>query len=146
MRKYIAPLLLKDEYLCKCCGDFPVDFFVEKDEAEIATPFLMLFKHFQDIREAWSKPIPVTSGYRCPKRNKAVGGHPYSVHLFGLALDLDCKDEEEVSKMALLIKQIAPNLRKGIYKEAGTFIHIDVGYYIYPKISRNWSGGVTWYG
>lgn len=143
---YIAPFILKREYRCKCCKKLPVDLFTEENEPEVGAPFLMLFKYFHDIREAWSKSIPITSGYRCPKRNKAEGGHPYSVHLFGLALDLDFKDKKEVSKVALLIKQIAPKLRIGIYKESGTFIHIDTGYYIYPRIDPKWRKGARWYG
>ena len=146
MSKDIAPYLNESEYCCKCCKGLPVDFYDREDEAEIGAPYLMLFKYFYNIREAWGKPIPVSSGYRCPKHNKAAGGHPYSIHLFGLALDLDCKDVKEVSKMALLIKQIASNLRIGIYKRSGTFIHVDVGYYIYPRIDKKWREGARWYG
>jgi len=146
MSKYIAPFILEREYRCKCCKKLPVDLFTEENEPEIGTPFLMLFKYFQDIRQAWGKAIPITSGYRCPERNKAEGGGPYSIHLFGLALDLDFKDVREVGKVAILIKQIAPDLRIGIYKEAGTFVHIDVGYYIYPRIDEKWRKGARWHG
>lgn len=146
MNKYIAPFILEREYRCKCCSKLPVDLFTEENEPEMGVPFLMLFKYFQDIRQAWGKPIPITSGYRCPERNKAELGARYSVHLFGLALDLDFEDVKEVSKAALLIKQIAPDLRMGIYKEIGSFIHIDVGYYIYPRIDEKWRKGARWYG
>lgn len=144
--KYTSQYILESEYICKCCKKLPIDFFTEEDEAEIGVPYLMLFSNFQKIREAWGKPIPISSGYRCPKRNKEEGGHDYSIHLFGLALDLDCKDVQEVSKMALLINQIVPDLRMGIYKQSGTFLHIDVGYYIYPRISEKWREGARWYG
>ena len=70
MSKNIAPYLLRSEYLCKCCKKLPVDFFMEEDEVDVGLPFMMLFKYFQEIREAWGNPIPVTSGYRCPKKNK----------------------------------------------------------------------------
>lgn len=40
------------------------------------------------LRKAWGKPIIVTSGYRCPKLNKAVGGSDTSVHKIGFAADL----------------------------------------------------------
>lgn len=143
--KYIAPFILKSEYVCKCCKKLPIDLFVEGEYPEIGTPFLMLFKYFQDIREAWGKAIPINSGYRCQKNNEPRG-EKYSVHLFGLALDLDFKDKQEVSKAVLLINQIAPKLRMGIYKEKGTFIHIDTGYYIYPRIDEKWRKGARWYG
>lgn len=40
------------------------------------------------IREKFGKPITVTSGYRCPKLNRLVGGKPNSQHLKGEAADL----------------------------------------------------------
>ena len=40
------------------------------------------------IREKFGKPITVTSGYRCEKLNKEVGGVPNSDHKFGYAADL----------------------------------------------------------
>ncbi len=40
------------------------------------------------LREAWGKPITVTSGYRCPALNKAVGGVPTSMHMSGRAADI----------------------------------------------------------
>lgn len=40
------------------------------------------------IREKLGKPIIVTSGYRHPKLNKAVGGSKTSNHLYGYAADI----------------------------------------------------------
>lgn len=40
------------------------------------------------LREAWGKPITVTSGYRCPKVNSLAGGVPTSMHLTGHAADI----------------------------------------------------------
>lgn len=40
------------------------------------------------LREAWGKPIVVTSGYRCAALNRAVGGVPTSMHLSGHAADI----------------------------------------------------------
>lgn len=42
----------------------------------------------QPLRDAWGSPINVTSGYRCEKLNKAVGGVSSSAHLIGYAVDL----------------------------------------------------------
>lgn len=41
-----------------------------------------------DIREKYGKPIYITSGYRCEKLNKKVGGKPNSQHLKAEAVDL----------------------------------------------------------
>lgn len=40
------------------------------------------------LREAWGCPITVSSGYRCPRLNKAVGGVATSHHLRGMAADI----------------------------------------------------------
>ena len=40
------------------------------------------------LREAYGKPIRVSSGYRCPKLNRLVGGSPNSQHTRGEAADI----------------------------------------------------------
>lgn len=45
-------------------------------------------KILDPLRAAYGMPINVSSGYRCPELNKAVGGVPTSVHLLGYAADL----------------------------------------------------------
>lgn len=49
----------------------------------------------QPLRDMLGKPIKITSGYRSPALNKAVGGSPSSQHQFGLAADfvLDTPDD-----------------------------------------------------
>ena len=42
----------------------------------------------QPIRDKYGKTITVTSGYRCPKLNRAVGGSTTSQHVFGQAADI----------------------------------------------------------
>lgn len=42
----------------------------------------------QPIRDAWGKPIVVSSGYRCAKLNKAVGGVSTSQHTVCSAADV----------------------------------------------------------
>ena len=45
-------------------------------------------KILDPLRAAYGLPIRITSGYRCEKLNKAVGGVSNSVHQMGLAADL----------------------------------------------------------
>ena len=45
------------------------------------------------IREDWGSPIIVSSGYRCPELNKAVGGVKTSGHLYGYCADLQVKGD-----------------------------------------------------
>lgn len=40
------------------------------------------------VREMWGQPLYVTSGYRCAKLNKLVGGAKNSQHLYGEAADI----------------------------------------------------------
>lgn len=40
------------------------------------------------VRKLWGKPLGVTSGYRCPELNRAVGGAATSQHLKGEAADI----------------------------------------------------------
>ena len=40
------------------------------------------------LRAAYGKPIRITSGFRCPKLNKAVGGSSTSQHMSGMAADI----------------------------------------------------------
>lgn len=45
-------------------------------------------KILDPLRAAYGMPIRVSSGYRCEKLNKAVGGAATSVHMLGYAADL----------------------------------------------------------
>ena len=45
------------------------------------------------IREDWGSPIIVSSGYRCPELNKAVGGVKTSGHMYGYCADLQVKGD-----------------------------------------------------
>ncbi|MFI3323034.1 MAG: D-Ala-D-Ala carboxypeptidase family metallohydrolase [Rikenellaceae bacterium] len=44
----------------------------------------------QPLRDKYGKPLTVSSGYRCEKLNKAVGGVPTSQHTKGEAADVKC--------------------------------------------------------
>ena len=46
----------------------------------------------EPMRIAYGKPITVTSGYRCERLNKAVGGVNWSAHMRGDAADLTASD------------------------------------------------------
>lgn len=50
---------------------------------------LLCNKLLQPIREAYGKPIIVTSGYRCPSLNVKVGGAKSSQHCKGQACDIN---------------------------------------------------------
>ena len=52
-------------------------------------------KILDPLRWAWGGAINVTSGYRCPKLNAAVGGVKGSQHLLGQAADIKAADPSE---------------------------------------------------
>lgn len=55
---------------------------------EIVEHLLELAYFLDDLREAWGKPVYVSSGFRNEKINKAVGGVATSAHLRGDAADI----------------------------------------------------------
>ena len=59
------------------------------------TPDPIIISHLQQLinflnplREAWGSAIKVSSGYRCDKLNRFVGGSKTSSHLIGYGVDL----------------------------------------------------------
>ena len=62
---------------------------VNKGDARIVENLTVLTDCLLDPRRAvWGAPLRVTSGYRCPALNRAVGGVANSHHLRGMAADL----------------------------------------------------------
>lgn len=63
---------------------------------EVVDNLNRLADYLDVIRAKLGKPISISSGYRCPRLNKAVGGVVNSQHLKGLAADLVCSDMEKL--------------------------------------------------
>ena len=99
------------EFRCKCCG--------QTGSSQAAANIRALVDEVLDpAREKLGKPIVVNSGYRCPKRNLAVGGVTNSQHMAGEAADICCEDNK-------LLKQII--VENGKYDqliEYPTFLHV----------------------
>ena len=66
---------------------------------EIRAKLNILISALDKIREQYGKPIFVTSGYRCPELNKAVGGVNSSQHVKGEAADLVGRNDDETRKI-----------------------------------------------
>lgn len=55
---------------------------------EIVANLHRLASFLDNMREAWGSGIRVSSGYRCPALNAAVGGVSNSAHQYGNAVDI----------------------------------------------------------
>ena len=98
----------EEEFKCPCCGR------VDMDGAFVCM--------LDSLRLLVGAPLHITSGYRCEKHNKEVGGSPNSAHLRGKAADILVTDSEmrwRILKFAFFLN----------FKRIGigqTFIHLDI--------------------
>ena len=105
--KYFTP----GEFDCKCgCGcDTQVD--------------PRLLRLADTVREHFDAPCIVSSGIRCEKHNKAVGGAANSRHLQGKAMDFCIKGITAVTTLAYV--QSLPGVRYA-YAIDKNYVHMDV--------------------
>ena len=102
----------RHEFECRCCG-----------RAEINQ---RLVDALQELRDLAGLPVRVTSGYRCPEHNQAIGGATRSQHLLGTAADIVVRGmiPAEMYRLAEDIEAFH-NGGIGVYPDKG-FIHVDV--------------------
>lgn len=81
-----------------------------------------LINVLQKIRGHFGKAVTITSAYRTPGKNKAVGGQVYSQHLYGRAADIKVKGVAP-KKVAAYAETLLKN--KGGIGTYSTFTHID---------------------
>ena len=98
----------RDEFKCPHCNRNKIDneFVTVLDEA----------------RTIAVVPFKITSGYRCPIHNKAVGGSPTSSHLKGWAVDIACMSDYQRMKIVRALIELDMH-RIGVGKD---FIHVDI--------------------
>lgn len=108
----------RSEFTCKCgCGT-----------NKVQQPLIDMLSV---IREEFGKPVTVTSGTRCVKRNAEVKGATNSNHLTGHAADIRCADRSMTPKQMYDVVMRLYNTGKipqlaGISKNYDTIIHVDV--------------------
>jgi zinc D-Ala-D-Ala carboxypeptidase len=75
-------------------------------------------------REQYGKPIIITSGYRCQRLNKSVGGVSNSQHLQGLACDIVVND---MDKLFNILKH-NPHIDQLLYESNGKskWLHVSI--------------------
>lgn len=95
------------------CTDGSDPIFIDSDLVNV----------LQKIRTHFGKSVTITSAYRTPTKNKAVGGQTYSQHLYGRAADIKVKGIAP-KKVAAYAEKLLPG--KGGIGTYSTFTHIDV--------------------
>ena len=108
-------------------GDKPTNFKVYEFACHNGNDTVLvdgrLVKALQKIREHFSAPLSITSGYRTELYNKKIGGAKSSYHVKGMAADITVTgaSNREVAKYAASFL-----LGVGLYDYKGGFVHVDV--------------------
>lgn len=95
---------------------------------------LLVEKILDPLREAWGGPIIVTSGYRCGKLNRAVGGATKSQHMLGQAADIRTVIDTPVANKLLFdkIQELKLPFDQLIDEYGYNWVHVSYG----PKNRR----------
>jgi len=110
--KQLSAHFYEDEFRCRHCGQLP---------AEGMTPALIT--KLEQLRVLIGQPLIITSGYRCPTHNRAVGGAAKSQHVLGTAADISARGIG-VDKLAGAAEQVGFG-GIGLYHRQN-FVHVDV--------------------
>jgi hypothetical protein len=99
----ISPHFSLYEFECRCCRRVLIE--------------NRLVRMLEELRGVWGRPLVITSGYRCERHNREVGGAVRSLHPLGRAADIDVDPsfQDEIVKIAVVLNfyEIIPNYRKG---------------------------------
>lgn len=84
------------------------------------------------LRRRYGKPIRISSGYRNPEVNKAVGGVANSQHLKGEAADIDTGSKLENQRLARLIASMGLPFDQLIDENNYSWVHVS-----YKRVGDN---------
>lgn len=107
----------------KLSTNFRVREFACSDNSDPIFIDTELVNVLQKIRTHFGKSVTITSAYRTPSKNKAVGGTQYSQHLYGRAADIKVKGIAPKTVSAYAEKLLPGKGGIGTYS---TFTHVDV--------------------
>lgn len=101
-------------------------------------------QRMEDVRNLLSRPIRITSGYRTPELNRAIGGAKHSHHMDGWAADFICPS---YGKPIDIVRAIAESdIQFDQLIQEGTWVHISFA----PTMRREvltahfWPSGTTY--
>lgn len=97
--------------------------------ATVADNLIRLVDNVLDpLRKAYGKPITVSSGYRCEKLNRLVGGVELSQHTLGEAADITVGSNRENKKLFEMIQKLNLPFDQLIWEKGDTtgpdWVHI----------------------
>lgn len=83
----------------------------------------------EEVRSLLGHPIIITSGYRSPALNRAVGGSTKSDHSHGLAADFHCPGFGSVQEVCLAIENSGINFDQLIFEQGSRsdWVHLGIG-------------------
>jgi len=84
----------------------------------------LIDKVLDPLREAYGKPIIVTSGYRCPALNNAVRGSATSQHMSGQATDITAGSRKENKRLFYLIQELGIDFDQLIDEKGFSWVHV----------------------
>lgn len=92
--------------------------------AEVIDNLTALVNNVLDpLRELYGKPIHISSGYRCPRLNKAVGGVANSQHLTGQAADINQGSHEENRRLFIYLEEYC-TFDQLLWENGGAWVHV----------------------
>jgi len=95
---------------------------------EVRDRLAQLAGKLEDIRSLLgAKPVMVSSGYRCPQLNKAIGGAETSAHLYGCAADFIVPEFGDPYKICCYLTELPGFLYDQLINEEGggaRWVHI----------------------
>ena len=116
----IIPNFKAYEFFCKC--DQCKDMFMDK----------ILLDRLHIVRNVvWLKPMKITSGFRCIKHNKNIGGVNNSNHTIGRAVDIAIPEYDEENKFLY-----------EILKKYFVYVYAGAGYY-HCSVKDFLNGGIN---
>ena len=118
----IKTFSLKNDGSTNLSAHFAVREFASRDGADEILIDMQLVQQLETIRQHFGRPVTITSGYRTPAHNAAVGGVSGSYHVKGMAADIAVQGVKSRD-----VAQYAESLKIGGigWYEKSNFVHID---------------------
>jgi len=104
---HLSKNFTSSEFVCKCCGEVIID--------------QRLIDKLELLRAELGRPIIITSGYRCPKHNREVGGVVNSQHILGKAVDIKVRGVSPKK-----VGEVARKIGFSFIKVYSSWTHIDI--------------------